>query len=747
LIRRSLYLSTALVALASCQSQKPQPLLETLPPVQGNGNQPSRVSGLIATPSGGSAAPTIELGGPGPGQQKKGGADAGGDVTLDFADTDIREVVKQVLGATLKVNYTIDPSVHGNATIETNHPLPRSEVIPALEALLNQDGATIVKTGSLYRIVPTAIAPSLLNAGGDSSSGSQIVPLHFGSATELVKVLTPYVGDGVKLVAEPAQNAILISGEPSARIAVESLIHSFDTDQLAGQSYALFPVTTGDPDKVVTELQKVFQTEGEGALAGIVRVVPMSRVNAVLVVSSQPRYIQDAKRLFDLVEQGRLATARSWSYYYVQNGQSNDLANLLQQAFTPGNVTAHPEQPGTTAPGFDQSGFNSSSGSSGGSGSSFGGGSSSGGSTNTLGSSGLGQSGGGSTNGSLPKPPSGGGEESSSPATESLSAGSDEKGSDANHIHIIPDKTRNAIMIYATPSERSEIDAVLYKLDVQPLQVMIDATIAEVTLNDSLQYGTQFTGKASGIEGLLSSASGATSSTLTGLSPGLTISRVGGAGNAQFVLSALSSVTKVKVLSSPQVLALDNRPARLLVGNDVPLLSQSAQSTLTSTADIVNEVTYRETGVILQVIPHVNSSGLVTMDLSQEVSAASTTSSSTINSPTFTERKIETGLAVQDGQTISIAGLITDDVSEGNSGIPYLKDIPIVGSLFSTQTNSRDRTELIVLITPHVVQDQRGARALTEDLRQSLKAPALVPQELRNKPSWGLSNPNAQLKQ
>jgi general secretion pathway protein D len=452
--------------------------------------------------------------------------------------------------------------------------------------------------------------------------------------------------------------------------------------------------------------------------------------------------------LFDLVEQGRLATARSWSYYYVQNGQSNDLANLLQQAFTPGNVTAHPDQPGSTAPGFDQSGFNSSSGSSGGSGSSFGGGSSSGGSTNTLGSSGLGQSGGGSTNGSLPKPPSGGGgEESSSPATESLSAGSEDKGGDTNHIHIIPDKTRNAIMIYATPSERSEIDAVLYKLDVQPLQVMIDATIAEVTLNDSLQYGTQFTGKASGIEGLLSSATGATSSTLTGLSPGLTIARVGGAGNAQFVLSALAAVTKVKVLSSPQVLALDNRPARLLVGNDVPLLSQSAQSTLTSTADIVNEVTYRETGVILQVIPHVNSSGLVTMDLSQEVSAASTTSSSTIDSPTFTERKIETGLAVQDGQTISIAGLITDNLSEGNGGIPYLKDIPILGTFFGTQTNSRDRTELIVLITPHVIQDQRGARALTEDLRQNLKDAALVPQQLRTQPVWSSSNPNGQLKQ
>jgi general secretion pathway protein D len=192
---------------------------------------------------------------------------------------------------------------------------------------------------------------------------------------------------------------------------------------------------------------------------------------------------------------------------------------------------------------------------------------------------------------------------------------------------------------------------------------------------------------------------------------------------------------------------LDNQMARLQVGNNVPYLSQSSQSTVTSTAAIINSVNYQETGVILQVVPRVNSGGLVTLDISQEVSDVAQTMTSNIDSPTFSERKVRSHVVIQDGQTVGLAGLIRDNVSRSNGGIPYLKDIPVLGSLFGTQANTRDRTELLILITPHVLQDQRDARSLTQDMREKLLNAGLVPQDLQALPLSGSSNPNAALRQ
>ena len=208
------------------------------------------------------------------------------------------------------------------------------------------------------------------------------------------------------------------------------------------------------------------------------------------------------------------------------------------------------------------------------------------------------------------------------------------------------------------------------------------------------------------------------------------------------MINALSDVTQLKVLSAPQLMVLDNEPARLQVGSLVPVLTQSQQSTISPNAPIVNSIDYRDTGVIMLVTPRVNSGGLVTLDISQEVSDVATVTTGNIDSPTFNQRLIRTRVAVQDGQTVGMAGLIRDSDSQGNSGIPVLKDVPVLGTLFSSQANSRVRTELLVLITPHVVKDQRDARALTEDLRNQLINAGLVRQELQNQPLRGSPNPN-----
>jgi general secretion pathway protein D len=681
-----------------------------------------------------------------------GGAQQGGDVTLNFVDTDIREVARVILGNTLQLDYTIDPRVRGTATLATATPLPRSALLPALETLLNQNGATLVRRNGLYQVVPIAAAavsnpvPNAV-AGG----GSQVIALRYASAAELAKVLQPYIAEGSKVTPDPAHNALIVAGDQASREGLIGLIRAFDVNALAGQSFALFPVAEGTAATSAGEVEKALQADKGAANSGLITVVPLPRVNAVLVASSQPRYIDAARRFFSLAGRVEDVTARIWHVYYVQNGDSQDLANLLQRAFTPQHVTAA-APPGTTPPGLQPVSMGSQ-----------------GFQTGALGAAS--QGGPAGLGGGLAAPATPGATLPAAaphpatappPATEPLSteAGATEN---ENRIRIISNPTNNALLIYATAREYAVIDGMLRKLDIVPLEVLIDATIAEVTLNDQLAYGMQFY-LGHKLAGILTTAgpvptAPATSTTGATTTGGATptIITVGGiptamganfpgfvfANGVREVLNALSDVTRVRVLSSPHMMVLDNQPARLQVGQQVPVLTGTATSTLVSGAPIVNSIDYHATGVIMQVTPHINSGGLVTLDIGQEVSDVAPPAANTATgSPTFDDRIVSTRVAVQDGQTVALAGLIRDNAQEGNSGIPFLKDVPVLGTLFSSQDNQRQRTELLVMLTPHVINNQQDARALTEDLRGQLINAALVPPELTRQPIRGSTNPN-----
>jgi general secretion pathway protein D len=299
------------------------------------------------------------------------------------------------------------------------------------------------------------------------------------------------------------------------------------------------------------------------------------------------------------------------------------------------------------------------------------------------------------------------------------------------------------VLTYATPEEERTLEAMLRKIDILPLQVRIDATIAEVTLNDELRYGTQFFFKEGSINQTLSNAA---NGAIAGQFPGFVLGA--SAKGVAVAISALQNVTTVNVLSSPELLVLDNQTASLMVGSLVPYLTQSSQSTIANSA-VINSVDYRQTGVIMQVTPRVNSGGLVTLDIQQEVSEVDPNAPTTsgISSPTFLDRNVTSRVVVQDGQTVGLAGLIRDNVSKGNSGIPWLKDVPVLGLLAGTQNNTRERTELLVLITPHVVHDQRDAQALTEDLREQLPNAAVLPAAVQSLGLSGSPDPSERLRQ
>jgi general secretion pathway protein D len=696
----------------------------------------TRTNGRIAaSPSGSGPAPVISHGESGAGAGHKvaaggTGAEAGDEgVTLNYVDTDVREIVRQVLGDILKVNYVIDSGFQGQATIQTSKPLRREELLPTLQTLLSQNGGSLTYQNGLFRIGPAddaSVVPPVVD-GQTTGMGSQVVSLRFASAKQLVAVLQPYVGDGAKILADPSRNVVVVSGSQSARTSVVDLIRVFDTDYLAGQSYALFPVKSGDPTKIATSLQKALQADGENALAGSLSVIPVEQANAVMVVARSSAYLDRAAHLIAQIDRMSDDGGRNLHVYYLKNVQAQDLQPVLQRAVNPPSGGSTGETaPGSVAPTSEAAQVSSAASSSSPSPSTSGLPSP----TGMSGTSGLGGSdqnaitGGSSATGSATGT-------NSPPPPPTPDVGQEPAGAQANGPQIVADTKSNTLIIVSTEAEYAKIEAAIRRLDVMPMQVLIDVTVAEVTLNDNLTYGTQFFLQHQGTSAILSNAQSATPTAVdtTGATtnsalfngmlapnfPGFAIART--MGNAQFAIEALKAITNVKIVSSPKLLVLDRQQARLEVGDLVPIISQTAQSVITADAPAVNSVEYQQTGVILTVTPRVNSGGLVTMDIDQSVSQVVATTSSSINSPTFQQRKVTSKVAVQDGDTISLAGLIQDTKTEGNSGIPILNEIPVIGDLFTTKSKIVGRTELLVLLTPRVVYDQHGAKALTEDLR------------------------------
>jgi general secretion pathway protein D len=644
----------------------------------------------------------------------------GGDVTLNFVDTDIREVVRVVLGDLLKVTYSIDPTVKGSATLKTASAVSRTSLLPLLEAMLGQNGAALVQRDGVYTVVPAAAARAGAALGGAESVGdvTEVIPLRYASAAELAKVLDPYIASGGKISVGPGKNTLVVSGSTSVRNSLTALIRSFDVDFLAGQSYAIYPVASADPAKVAEEVQRFVQAGGEGEQSGPVHVITLDRINAVLVVSSNAGYLDRIGRFIAQVDAVGDSTARRLHVYYVQNSTAVDLASLLQRAFAPqasstgtGNGSgggvgslvpnAEPAIVAAPAPPAPMQATVTPIG------------------TPGIGAAGLGTATPGTTGGSYPQSS---GLMSSAPSAAAQPP-EPEPPVSAKGIRFIADKKNNALLIFATPAEYNLIEAALRKIDILPLQVLVEATIIEVTLTDALQYGTQFFFKSGRIKSTLSDAA---TGLVTPQFPGFAFAFAN--QTAQAAISALQSLTKVKVISDPQLLVLNNESARLQVGDLVPIVTQSAVAVQTPGAPVVNSVEYHETGVILDVTPRVNSGGLVTLDISQEVSEV-TANASAIQSPTINQRKIKSRIVVQDGETIGLGGLIKDTNTIDNNGVPLLTNIPIIGALFGSRDHSIKRTELLVLLTPRVIQDQRTARALTEDLRAKFGALSAIPDQ------------------
>lgn len=652
-----------------------------------------------------------------------GAVASGPAVTLNFEGADLREVVRNILSDILGESYTIDAAVGGTVTIRTTAGIPREALPATLEMLLRSNGAAMIKEGGIWKVIPAAtvlkgnVTPQLGNSTRALPPGYsvQLVPLRYIGARQMATVLEPFLRDATSVRVDDLRNMLILSGtELELRHLLET-VDMFDVNWVAGMSVGLFTLQSADVKSVMSELDKVLGTPDKSPLAGLLRIIPIERMNALLVVSPQPAYLDEAKKWIERLDKGGEGSGVRFYVYQVQNSRAERIGPLLQQAFSGRVQQQAAAGPPTLAPGTPA--------------------------------------------GTIVSPPAFQSQTYTPPATAATNAATAATAAQAQvqaaaaaravasgegigvirNIQVVSDKDNNTILIVATPSEYSVIEAALKKLDVPQRQVVIEVTVAEVKLTDDLQFGVEWlfkggapSGRGSG--GLFNKttpfnpatpvASGAAAVGLA-MSAGFNylLNSLNFPGGIQAALHLLDNYGNVKVISNPHLSALDNQKATIKVGDRIPICQQTFVGTGTvgtTTNAVTTTSSYIDTGVLLQVTPHINAGGLVTLEVQAEVSVAGTTANP-CDAPPINTRSVQTLLAVPSGQTMVMGGLILEDKENSSAGLPLLARIPILGGLFGNQELKNNRTELVLFITPRVVENESDYRRVIDDLRRRME--------------------------
>ena len=634
---------------------------------------------------------------------------AGGGVVLNFEGADLREVVRNILGDILNESYTIDPAVGGQVTIRTSSGIPREALAATLETLLRMNGATMVKEDGLYKIVPAAagvrgnVTPQLGNVQRALPPGFsvQIVPLRYIGVREMVRVLEPFTKEPTAVRFDDLRNMLVLSGtERELRHLLET-IDMFDVDWMAGMSVGLFTLQNADVKTVGQELDKALGDRTTGPLAGILRIIPIERMNALVVITPQPAYLDEAKKWIVRLDQPGQGEGPRFYVYNLQNQRAEKLGPLLTQAFTGRAPPATAQAPPTVAPGTPA--------------------------------------------GTIVSPPTFQPQTGIvAPAVQVITAAPQPTAATqatragegigvARNVQVVADKDNNTLLIVATPAEYTVVEAALKKLDVPSRQVAIEVTIASVALTDELDFGVEWlfrggspSGRGSGGQFNRSTPFNPAVTPAAGTNPALALAQgftyilnnANFPGGVQAALRLLDTYGDTKVISNPHIAALDNQKATIKAGNRIPVNQQSIVGSTTNVVTTTSQ--YIDTGVLLQVTPHINAGGLVTLDVQAEVSDPGTVANPG-DAPPINTRSVQTMVSVQSGQTMVLGGLIGETKGNTSKGLPLLSRIPVIGGLFGDQALTNNRTELVMFITPRVVENELDLKGIVDDLRRRME--------------------------
>ena len=649
-------------------------------------------------------------------------------VTLNLVNLSIAEAAKIVLGDILGVDYVVDPKLDGKVTAHTSRPTSKRQALELFQSALRVSGASLVRAGGVYKIVPIEAAAT---AGGDISvsggaesgpagvgAGSVVIPLRYVSASEMKRVLDPIAEKGGVVRADDARHAITLTGSPQEVAVLRDAISMFDIDTMRGMSFALVPVRSAEPDALAEDLRAVFGSQKDGPMNGMIQFIGNKGLSAILVISAQPRYIERARAWIQRLDARAQGSEKQIYTYRVQNRPAKELLQVLTAMFaTDGgkaSSSVSPRQPETTLASVE-AGLVGQNGNP---------------PTNPIGgisSSGQMSSGGlGGANGGSAGDPLAAATSSKSPSSgpQAVALGEDSR------FRLAADEAKNALVIMASPDDYRRIRRVVETLDVLPNQVFIEATIAEVTLNDNLQFGVEWffqRGKSAAALANQGTANGPTpyndvlGNNLLGASvasafPGFSYALR--TASAQVTLNALNAITKVNIISTPSLTVLDNHQAVLQVGDEVPV---TALQSATALGNTFTSVSYQNTGVILSITPHISESGRVMLQLVQEVSNVAPNTPSGSTTPTIQQRKVNTQVVVSDGDSLMLGGLMQNSRSGVANQVPVLGDIPVFGNAFKSNNDTIAKTELLIMITPHVVRSLGEARQITEEYKRQIQ--------------------------
>lgn len=613
-------------------------------------------------------------------------------IILNFDNADLYEVIK-VLAEVLQFNYLIDPRVKGVVNIHTTRPLSGEEVWPVFFSILKLSGATAIKKESLYEIVPFSEAkkggPPIFSSGASEKPFPeerytiQIIPLRFIPVTEASKMIKPFLSDGADIIEHPGHN-ILIIGDLASNVKKSlEIIKIFDIDFFADLKVRIYPIMNADVTEIAKEMERIFSSFEISIKSGRgvgITFTPITRINSLLVVSWIPEIFEKVEAWLKQLDVAPAEGTKPGVFiYYVQNGKAKDLADVLKQVFVPSKEkkvefkekVVEPTPPRGVKP-----------------------------TTPT-------------TPTPTPTPP---------PAPKEGEAAVPE-----GEIIIVVDETNNALVIRALPRDYKIILETIKKLDLYPKQVLIEVLLAEITLDDSTKFGVEwsrFLDTISHGRYMQEVILGATPpATIPALTSGIRYSIVEAAGRFSAAIKAAASDGRLRVISSPHLLASNNKEAKIQIGVSQPVLTTTYTTTATATTNVVEgTIEYKDVGIILTVTPRISDGGLVTMELTIEDSSVDTTALGGLaNIPYFRKKTAKTVLSVLEGQLIVIGGLIEDSKNTQRVGVPLLSKIPILGALFGRQEYTTKKTELILMMTPHVITDHIQSRAVSEEFKSKIE--------------------------
>ena len=620
------------------------------------------------------------------------GPEAEGQIIFNFDDADLYEVIK-TMAELLEINYIVDPGIQGKVTIHTARKLKKTDLFPVFSQILALNGLTAMKEGSLYKIVPMKDAPrmpmdTVFTLGQKDVPPMnrviiQIIPLKYISTQEMTKLITPFLSSGGTIVASVPTNTLVVVDKGSNILKILQLMGTFDVNLLDRVYYRFFPLEYLGAEEVAGIVNE-FTASYAGRSGEMVKFIALERLNTLLAVSTTPEVFDKIEELVHQIDIVDETVAARIYIYFVKNGGANELATLLNDVLT-GKETQEQEKKNaggaSEIPG------------------------------NPFSKAKMAEK-------KAEKKAEKAGKSTQKSTVGKKTSGNPGEGSSTlmGEMTITPDEIRNALIIESTPADYKIIQGILKKLDIMPRQVLIQATIAEIKLDSSTKFGVEYAlGQGAG-------ALGAGFMATVGAG-GLKYS-IGVTNKWYAELNALATKGRLNVISSPHVLASDNQEAKIDVSQEIPLASGT---TNVSSGSTISETTieYRDTGVILSVTPHINERGLVTMDISEEVSNYD----GNINVgkegneyPVFSKRVVKTTLTVGHGQTVAIGGLIRDREREETRGLPCLIDVPVIKYLTGSWSKETEKIELIVLITPRVVDDMDDVEAMTNEFKQKVQS-------------------------